>query len=58
MIGIVSHLGGLRERVRSGIEVIATDKGSRVAVRSPQCHEPGGDLRRRTSMALDSYRYG
>ena len=34
MIGIISHVGGLRERVRSGIEVITTDKGSRVAVRS------------------------
>ena len=34
MIGIISHVGGLRERVRSGIEVIASDQGSRVALRS------------------------
>ena len=34
MIGIISHVGGLRERVRSGIEVLASDEGSRVVVRS------------------------
>lgn len=34
MIGIISHVGGLRERVRSGIEVVASDEGSRVVVRA------------------------
>ncbi len=34
MIGIISHVGGLRERVRSGIEVVASDEGSRVVMRS------------------------
>jgi len=34
MIGVISHVGGLRERVRSGIEVLATDEGSKVVVRS------------------------
>ena len=33
MIGIISHVGGFRERVRSGIEVLASDEGSRVALR-------------------------
>ena len=34
MIGIISHVGALRERIRSGVEVIASDKGSRVVVGS------------------------
>ena len=34
MIGIISHVGALRERIRCGIEVLATDQGSRVVVGS------------------------
>jgi DNA repair protein SbcC/Rad50 len=34
MIGIISHVGALRERIRSGIEVVASDQGSRVMVGS------------------------
>lgn len=34
MIGIISHVGALRERIRSGIEVVASDQGSRVLVGS------------------------
>ena len=30
LIGIISHVGALRERIRTGIEVIGGDKGSRV----------------------------
>jgi exonuclease SbcC len=30
MIGIISHVGALRERIRSGIKVIASDQGSRI----------------------------
>jgi exonuclease SbcC len=30
LIGIISHVGALRERIRAGIEVIAGDQGSRV----------------------------
>jgi exonuclease SbcC len=32
MIGIISHVGALRERIRQGIEVIASDRGSRLLV--------------------------
>jgi exonuclease SbcC len=32
MIGIISHVGALRERIRCGIEVVAGDQGSRVVV--------------------------
>lgn len=32
MVGIISHVGALRERIRSGIEVIPTDKGSTVRI--------------------------
>jgi exonuclease SbcC len=32
MIGIISHVGGLRERIRCGIEVLASDRGSTVRV--------------------------
>ncbi|MEB3321864.1 MAG: SMC family ATPase [Synechococcaceae cyanobacterium] len=32
MIGIISHVGALRERIRSGISVIASERGSRVVV--------------------------
>ncbi len=32
MIGIISHVGALKERIRSGIEVIASDQGSSVRV--------------------------
>jgi exonuclease SbcC len=32
MIGIISHVGALRERIRQGIEVIASDRGSRLVV--------------------------
>ncbi|MBD2422871.1 AAA family ATPase [Cyanobium sp. FACHB-13342] len=34
MIGIISHVGGLRERIRCGIEVLASDRGSTVRVGS------------------------
>jgi exonuclease SbcC len=34
MIGIISHVGALRERIRCGIEVVASDQGSRVVVGS------------------------
>ena len=34
MIGIISHVGALRERIRSGIEVVASEQGSRVLVGS------------------------
>jgi exonuclease SbcC len=34
MIGIISHVGGLRERIRWGIEVLASDQGSTVRVGS------------------------
>jgi exonuclease SbcC len=34
MIGLISHVGALRERIRSGIEVIASERGSRVRVGS------------------------
>jgi len=30
LIGIISHVGALRERIRAGIEVIGGDQGSRV----------------------------
>jgi exonuclease SbcC len=30
MVGIISHVGALRERIRQGIEVIAGERGSRV----------------------------
>ncbi|MEN9541730.1 MAG: hypothetical protein RLZZ459_1821, partial [Cyanobacteriota bacterium] len=32
MIGIISHVGALRERIRSGIEVRASDRGSTARV--------------------------
>ncbi|MEB3256043.1 MAG: SMC family ATPase [Synechococcaceae cyanobacterium] len=32
MVGIISHVGALRERIRQGIEVIAGERGSRVVV--------------------------
>jgi exonuclease SbcC len=32
MVGVISHVGALHERIRSGIEVIATDRGSTVRV--------------------------
>ncbi|HZJ25652.1 MAG TPA: SMC family ATPase [Acidimicrobiia bacterium] len=32
MVGVISHVGALRERIRLGIEVVATDKGSTVRV--------------------------
>jgi exonuclease SbcC len=35
MIGIISHVGALRERIRCGIEVVASDQGSRVCVGTP-----------------------
>ncbi|MFQ6539426.1 MULTISPECIES: AAA family ATPase [Aphanothece] len=35
MIGIISHVGALRERIRCGIEVLASDQGSRVCVGTP-----------------------
>ncbi|MDM7953010.1 MAG: SMC family ATPase [Cyanobium sp. CZS 25K] len=34
MIGLISHVGALRERIRGGIEVIAGDRGSRLRVGS------------------------
>ncbi|MCP9806837.1 SMC family ATPase [Cyanobium sp. T1B-Tous] len=34
LIGIISHVGGLRERIRCGIEVLASDRGSTVRVGS------------------------
>lgn len=30
MIGIISHVGALKERIRYGIEVLSSDQGSRV----------------------------
>ncbi|MCP9826609.1 AAA family ATPase [Synechococcus sp. EJ6-Ellesmere] len=35
MIGIISHVGALRERIRCGIQVVASDQGSRVCVGTP-----------------------
>jgi exonuclease SbcC len=32
MVGVISHVGALRERIRSGIEVVRTDTGSTVRV--------------------------
>lgn len=32
MVGVISHVGALRERIRTGIEVTATDRGSSVRV--------------------------
>ena len=32
LIGVISHVAALRERIRSGIEVIATDRGSTLRV--------------------------
>ncbi|CAK6695516.1 SMC family ATPase [Synechococcus sp. BA-124 BA4] len=32
MVGIISHVGALRERIRYGIEVLSSDQGSRVQV--------------------------
>lgn len=32
MIGIISHVAGLRERIRSGIEVSASHRGSTARV--------------------------
>jgi len=32
LIGVISHVAGLRERIRSGIEVIASDQGSTLRV--------------------------
>ena len=28
MVGVISHVGALRERIRTGIEVTTTDQGS------------------------------
>ncbi|WP_420621134.1 AAA family ATPase [Candidatus Poriferisodalis sp.] len=33
-VGLISHVGGLRERIRTGIEVCPTDRGSTVSVGS------------------------
>jgi exonuclease SbcC len=30
LIGIISHVGALRERIRAGLEVISGNQGSRV----------------------------
>ena len=35
MIGIISHVGALRERIRCGIQVVTSDQGSRVCVGTP-----------------------
>lgn len=32
MVGVISHVGALRERIRTGIEVTSTDRGSSVRV--------------------------
>jgi exonuclease SbcC len=32
MIGLISHVGALRERIRCGLEVIASERGSRVVL--------------------------
>jgi exonuclease SbcC len=32
MVGVISHVGALRERIRTGIEVTASDQGSSVRV--------------------------
>jgi exonuclease SbcC len=32
LIGLISHVAGLRERIRSSIEVVATERGSRLVV--------------------------
>jgi DNA repair protein SbcC/Rad50 len=32
LIGLISHVAGLRERIRSGIEVVASERGSRLVV--------------------------
>jgi exonuclease SbcC len=32
LIGLISHVAGLRERIRNGIEVVATERGSRLVV--------------------------
>jgi exonuclease SbcC len=32
MVGVISHVGTMRERIRTGIEVIPTEKGSRVRI--------------------------
>ncbi len=34
MIGIISHVGGLRERIRCGIEVVASERGSTIRIGS------------------------
>ncbi len=36
LIGIISHVGALRERIRAGIEVIGGDQGSRVRLGATQ----------------------
>jgi exonuclease SbcC len=32
LIGLISHVAGLRERIRSGIEVVPSERGSRLVV--------------------------
>jgi len=34
LIGVISHVAGLRERIRRGIQVIASDQGSTLKVGS------------------------
>ncbi len=35
LIGLISHVGALRERIRSGLQVVASERGSRVVVGHP-----------------------